>query len=84
MARIKEVILGISIAIIFVFFIGFSIKASYKEPNYEDFCARGVLLDVVYTKGYGPYYTEPYPARFNDPAENACAGANIEYDTLPK
>ena len=79
--KIKETILGFSIAIIFVFFVVFGIKAFYKEPKQEDFCARGTYVDVVYTKGY---YPEPYPARFKEPAENACAKANIEYEKFRK
>ena len=78
--KIKETILGISIAIIFVFFVVFGIKAFYKEPKYEDFCARGVLVDVVYPKGY---YPEPYPARFKG-EENICAKAVQEYDKFRK
>lgn len=79
--KIKDTILGISIAIIFVFFVVFGIKAFYKEPNYENFCARGSLIDVVYTKGY---YPEPYPARFKEPGENVCAKAITEYDKFRK
>ena len=79
--KIKETILGFSIAIIFVFFVVFGIKAFYKEPKQEDFCARGTYVDVVYTKGY---YPEPYPARFKEPAENACAKANSEYEKFRK
>ena len=49
--KIKETILGISIAVIFVFFVVFGIKAFYKEPKYEDFC-KGQL-----------YPEKPYPYR---------------------
>ena len=38
--KIKETILGVSIAIIFVLFVGFGIAAFYKAPKYEDFCSR--------------------------------------------
>lgn len=80
--KIKETILGFSIAIIFVFFVVFGIKAFYKEPKQEDFCARGVLLDVVYTKDY--YYPEAYPMRVKEPIENVCAKAITEYDKFRK
>jgi hypothetical protein len=78
--KIKETILGISIAIIFVFFVVFGIKAFYKEPKYEDFCTRGTLVDVVYTKGH---YPEPYPIRGKE-IENPCAKAIQEYDKFRK
>lgn len=80
--KIKETILGISIAIIFVFFVAFGIKAFYKEPKYEDFCSRGTLIDVVYSKGYHESY--PYPARVKETGENICAKANLEYDKFRK
>src|SRR3989338_7080135 len=70
--KIKETILGFSIAIIFVFFVVFGIKAFYKEPKYEDFCSRGASIDVVYSEGnYGVAY--PYPIRFKESGENVCA-----------
>ena len=80
--KIKETILGFSIAIIFVFFVVFGIKAFYKEPKYEDFCSRGTLIDVVYSEDYHGSY--PYPARFKEPSENICAKAITEYDKFRK
>ena len=80
--KIKETILGFSIAIIFVFFVVFGIKAFYKEPKYENFCARGVIIDIIYPDGhYGDY---PYPARFKETSENVCAKAFTEYDKFRK
>ena len=79
--KIKDTILGISIAIIFVFFVVFGIKAFYKEPKYENFCTRGTLVDVVYTKGY---YPEHYPIRAKEPGGNTCAKAIQEYDKFRK
>lgn len=38
MAKIKIVILGISIAVVLAFLIGFGIETFYKSPKYEDFC----------------------------------------------
>ena len=36
--RVKEVILGTSIAILFVIFVAVGINVFYKSPKYEDFC----------------------------------------------
>ena len=81
--KIKETILGISIAIIFVFFVVFGIKAFYKEPKYEDFCTRGASIDVIYPEGgYYPY--NAYPARVKEPGVNVCAKLNLAYDNLRK
>lgn len=80
--KIKETILGISIAIIFVFFVVFGIKAFYKEPKYEDFCKIGVPIDFV--SGKGGYYAEPYPARMKGPEQSICAKSNLEYDKFRK
>lgn len=82
MIKIKEIILGFSIAIIFVFFVVFGIKAFYKEPKYEDFCKIGVPIDFV--SGKGGYYTEPYPARIKEPEQSVCAKSNIDYDKFRK
>ena len=81
--KIKETILGFSIAIIFVFFVVFGIKAFYKEPKYEDFCARGTSIDVVYSKGY---YAESYayPIRAKEPTEDVCAKSINDYDKFRK
>lgn len=37
-SKLKRTILGISIAIILVLFIGYGINTFYKSPEYEDFC----------------------------------------------
>ena len=80
--KIKETILGISIAVIFVFFVVFGIKAFYKEPKYENFCKIGVSIDFV--SGKGGYYAEPYPARIKEPEQSICAKSNLEYDKFRK
>ena len=80
--KIKETILGISIAIIFVLFVVFGIKAFYKEPKYEDFCKRGVLIDIVYSKEYQGRY--PYPTGFKEPIANVCTKAITDYDKFRK
>lgn len=77
--KIKEAILGVSIAIIFVFFIVFGIKAFYKEPKYEDFCSRGALIDVVYADSH-----YPYPIRVKEPGDNVCAKAINDYEKFRK
>ena len=84
--KIKETILGIAIAVIFVFFVAFGIKAFYKEPKYEDFCKPGVPIDFVSGKGgyYGSGYVEPYPARIKDPEQSVCAKTNLDYDKFRK
>ena len=46
--KIKETILGFSIAILFVLFVGFGIKAFYKEPKYDDFCNSTMFLEKPY------------------------------------
>lgn len=38
MGKVKDIILGISIAVIFAFFIGFGIAAFYDGPERQDFC----------------------------------------------
>ena len=38
MGAVKNIILGISIAIIFAFFVGFGISAFYESPERSDFC----------------------------------------------
>ena len=82
MFKIKETILGISIAIIFVFFVVFGIKAFYKEPKYENFCKLVAAIDFV--SGKGTYYQEPYPARLKEPEQSVCAKSNLEYDKFRK
>ncbi|MBN2458556.1 hypothetical protein JXB31_05490 [Candidatus Woesearchaeota archaeon] len=37
-SRIKQVILSVSIAVVFALFIGYGISAFYKSPEYQDFC----------------------------------------------
>ena len=78
--KIKDTILGIAIAVIFVFFVVFGIKAFYKEPKWENFCKRGTMIDYVASD---EHYA-PYPARFKEPNENVCAKSNVEYDKFRK
>ena len=48
--KIKETILGFSIAIILVFFVVFGIRAFYKQPKYEDFCPREKFENPMQTE----------------------------------
>jgi len=50
MGKIKGVILGISIAVIFAFFIGFGISAFYEAPEYEDYCESKILRQEILTQ----------------------------------
>lgn len=78
--NIKETILGFSIAVIFVFFVVFGIKAFYKEPKYENFCKPAALVDMTsYDGHYGPY-----SARVKEPNENVCSHSNSKYDEFRK
>ena len=79
--KIKETILGISIAVIFVFFVVFGIKAFYKEPKYENFCKLGVMIDSVYPDGN---YAYNIPARFKEPAQDLCSKESSAYDSFRK
>lgn len=78
--KIKETILGFSIAVIFVFFVVFGIKAFYKEPKYESFCKLGVIVDVT---SYDGHYS-PYPARVKEPNGNICSQAIVKYGEFRK
>lgn len=50
MSKIKIVILGIGIAIVLAFVIGFGVDTFYKSPEYEDYCDEVKRLQVVNTK----------------------------------
>ena len=49
-SKVKEVILGISIAIVFVFFIVFGMRAFFGEPEYEDFCDENLNRKIIKTE----------------------------------
>lgn len=57
--RIKEIILGIAIAIIFLMFCVFGTKLIYDSPEYEDYCDYGELgkIDPV---NNSEYYNQVY------------------------
>lgn len=45
MGKVKDIILGIAIAIIFALFIGFGINAFYSQPVMEKFC-KGIDVNI--------------------------------------
>lgn len=57
--KIKEIILGIAIAIIFLMFCVFGTKLIYDEPNYEDYCDYQELSKIDYVND-SIYYTQAY------------------------
>ena len=57
--KIKEIILGIAIAIIFLMFCVFGTKLIYDEPDYEDYCDYQELSKIDYTND-SFYYTQVY------------------------
>ncbi|MDA1196716.1 MAG: hypothetical protein O2779_02000 [Nanoarchaeota archaeon] len=42
-SNLKRMILGISIAIVLVLFIGYGINTFYDDPEYNDFCTRKAI-----------------------------------------
>jgi len=50
MSKIKIVILGIGIALVLAFVIGFGVDTFYKSPEYEDFCGEFRERRLVNTK----------------------------------
>lgn len=50
MATIKIVILGIGIALVLAFVIGFGVDTFYKSPKWEDFCDRDMEIKYYETK----------------------------------
>jgi len=56
--KIKEIILGIAIAIIFLMFCVFGTKLIYDEPKYEDYCDYQEFSETEYINE--SYYTQVY------------------------
>lgn len=71
--KIKETILGVSIAVIFVLFVVFGIKAFYKEPKYEDFCNTTMFMEKPYA------FREPY-RELNQSLCNKIEVKNYEFE----
>lgn len=46
-SKLKRTILGISITIILVLFIGYGINTFYKPPKYEDFCDEALRAKII-------------------------------------
>jgi hypothetical protein len=42
-SKAKQIILSVSIAIVFALFIGYGISTFYKAPKYEDFCSPELM-----------------------------------------
>jgi hypothetical protein len=59
MTKIKEILLGIVIAVIFFMFCVFGTKLIYDTPKYEDYCDYAELNKINITTDY-PYYDEMY------------------------
>ncbi|MBL7054459.1 hypothetical protein ISS05_01745 [Candidatus Woesearchaeota archaeon] len=49
MSKIKIVILGIGIALVLAFVIGFGVDTFYKSPQYEDFCDESKGRQIIDT-----------------------------------
>ena len=56
--KIKEIILGIAITIIFLMFCVFGTKLIYDEPKYEDYCDYQEFSETDYINE--SYYTQVY------------------------
>lgn len=50
MGKIKVVILGIGIALVLAFVIGFGVETFYKSPEYEDFCSYDRNPKIIETE----------------------------------
>lgn len=71
--KIKEAILGLSIAIVFILFVAFGIQAFYKSPMYENFCKAS--MDAPYRP-----YMDTLPVDSNKTACNAIYLKNRDYE----
>jgi hypothetical protein len=80
MARIKEAILGTSIAILFVIFVGVGINLIYKEPQYNNFCDESRSSRLISTRAaceadngrWNPTAMEKVPSPAADDYEYLC------------
>tara|TARA_Y100000310_G_scaffold344409_1_gene457018 strand:- start:970 stop:1491 length:522 start_codon:yes stop_codon:yes gene_type:complete len=90
-SKIKETILGISIAIVFVFFIVFGMRAFFGEPEYQDFCDENIVRKPIKTEQecldtggrWNP--NVPRPVKLEDESEGYCEAdftCKQEYDTV--
>jgi hypothetical protein len=53
--KIKEILLGIIISIIFLMFCVFGMKLIYDTPEYEDYCDYEKLNSINTTTNYSDY-----------------------------
>lgn len=49
-SKIKQVLLSVAVAIIFVLFVGYGINTFYEEPKYNDFCSDDLHNEVIETQ----------------------------------
>jgi hypothetical protein len=91
MGFVKNLILGIAIAIIFSLFIGFGIQAFYKSPDYNTFCQN--ITDMVnanscppVTPTPGPYQKYPENCWCDQDCSknNTCITTNVCHKTNPE
>jgi preprotein translocase subunit SecG len=61
-SKARQIILSVSIAIVFALFIGYGISTFYKSPKYEEFCPDELSVKSYTTKvsceKVGGYWTE--------------------------
>jgi len=48
--KIKKLILGIAIAIIFILFVAYAIEAFYPTPKYKDYCGEYKTQEIINNK----------------------------------
>ena len=79
MAKFKQVLLAVAIAIVFVFFVGFGISTFYPMPKYEDYCKEKELVNIqtkeACDKAEGKWtdttsYERPIPAKVGIPVSS--------------
>ena len=75
MTKVKELILGVIIAIIFLMFCVFGTKLIYDSPNYEDYCDYGRINGNFY-----PMDEKPLNASQMEAQENAYKECYDDYD----
>ncbi|MBD3164390.1 hypothetical protein GF323_04265 [Candidatus Woesearchaeota archaeon] len=89
-SRLRKVILGIAIALVLVFFLGYGVNTFYEEPKYEDFCGDRTEMRLINTQAEceekGGRWTENEPVKAIQPNQYICtrlsedAEGNIRLD----
>lgn len=49
-SKIKQVLLSVAVAIIFVLFVGYGINTFYEEPRYNDYCDEDLYKETIDTQ----------------------------------